>query len=250
MTKRGIKLYYSNKSNVIHAITPELKDLIDDYKLDFDPNKNIVLLTKNNAKKIENLIQHDPNYFPFSKIIFDSFTVNDIKINNNNALFAVIREIDRDSNTNVWRYNNRSSFFEIINYIIDPKNDFFIKLDKGDIKLPDLICKKCGTGIKSLSSKVCKYLSEFMYKKDNYYINDTYIRRALLFYLDYYGENRQKSNGTILATSWKVYNLSYKELFLLLEKLNNARNKKHNDGQMTKNELDHIIWYCYKSFDA
>jgi len=45
-----------------------------------------------------------------------------------------------------------------------------------------------------------------------------------------------------------VNSMSYETLHKWLEKLHEARNKKHQ-CKITKSELDHILWYCYKSFD-
>lgn len=204
----------------------------------------IVLLTKNNASKIEEQIKRDDDYFPFSKAIFDYYGKNKIMRNDERSLFAVIREIDRDNSTNVWRYKtNRESFYGMISYIEKSENKFFSKLEEGDCKLPDDIVNKCGTAVKSLSSKVCKYLSEFIYAKDNFYINDKVIRHMLLFYLDYYGVEHSE-----LKSNHSVDSLTYVELYKWLEKLHIARNQKYKDT-ITKSELDHILWYCYKSFD-
>lgn len=42
--------------------------------------------------------------------------------------------------------------------------------------------------------------------------------------------------------------LSYELLFEKLETLREAAEKEGHE--LTRNELDHIIWYCYKSFKA
>ena len=215
------------------------------YHKNGNPNGNkIVLLTKDNADKIENKIKIDDDYFPFSKNIFDFYGTQDVIKDTNRALFAVVRMIDRDNNTGVWRYGHKKQFYKMIDYIKDRRNNFFNRLNdqnKGDTTLPDEIVVACGTEVKSLSSKVCKYLCEFIYQGDNYYINDRVVRHILLFYLDYYGVQHNLSNN-------KVDELSYVDLYSLLTKLHNARNAEHN-GTITKSQLDHILWYCYKSFD-
>lgn len=250
-----LKIRYNTKNKIIGLSTNEKKReldlLIEANSLDtaFDKNNNtIVLLTADNAKKIEDAIKKDNNYFPFANIIYKYYEnlvgCEGIKENKDNSLFAIIREIDRDNSTNVWRYKkNRKSFNEMIEYITDSKNDFWIRLEQGDEKLPDDICKKCGSGLKSLSSKVCKYLCEYANFGDNYYINDSFIRAMLLFYLDAYDVNHEKLN-TIHSVSTK----SYEELYYWLDQLHQARDKKHDD-EIKKSELDHIMWYCYKSFE-
>lgn len=203
----------------------------------------IVLLTKENADIIGGLIETDDNYFPFSRIIFDYFGADNVKKDTERALFAVIREIDKDNNTNAWRYEkNRDSFYRLIDYVMDSETKFFEELEKGEKELPDKLVLRAGSAVTSLSSKVCKYLSEFMYGKDDYYINDSYVRAMLLFYLDFYGVEHKE-----LRSIDRVNGLSYVELYEWLEKLHNARNDKYADT-ITKSQLDHIMWYCYKDY--
>lgn len=230
-------IYNKGKKDIVAS--SDFKNFISKHKLatGTKPYGEIVLLTRQNADIVENLIASDDNYFPFSRELFKYYRLRRIKKPKDKALFAVLREIDRDNSTNVWRYGkNRKSLYNVCNYIHDPKNKFFKKLKAGDISLPDNIAQD-ENGIKSFSSKVCKYLCEFAYGKDNYYINDSVVRRVLLFYLDYYEVN----HDSILD----VDELSYEELFNLLEKLRNKANTKHGNT-IKKSELDHILWYCYK----
>ena len=234
-------LKYNKNNTEIKDISHILERLIKEKELDFDRTSNIVKLTKNNATKIEKTIKNDDDYFPFFSQIFKSYELNDIKNNKNKALFACVREIDRDNNTNVWRYKtNRKGFYDVINYM--SSNKFWEALKKGNPELPDTLVKNGGT--KSLSSKICKYISEEMLKYDNtfnpdsYYINDSVVRAVLLFYLDYY----EIEHNTIKSIS-DVAKLNYSKLFDLLEHL-----RQKADENLTRNELDHILWYCYKSF--
>lgn len=228
----------------------DLNALIENNDLQFDDLQNkqlpskgkIVLLTRHNADIIEKLIANDDDYFPFSQLLFNSFGLDKVKNNTDKALLAVAREIDRDNSTNVWRYKERrGSFYKMIEYIADPNNEFFDKLQRGKTNLPDEL-NNCGPALKSLSSKMCKYLSEFAFGSDHYYINDSFVRAVLPFYLDYYGIPHPK-----LRSLAAVDQLTYVELYGWLEQLHDARNKQYHD-QMTKSELDHILWYCYKSF--
>lgn len=249
------KLNYTNESHFITKISKTLEKLINDYNLDFDLDNNIVLLTKRNSKIIENIIENDDNYFPFSytlyKYFIEKYGIEGFKRNEGKSLYALIREIDRDNSTNVWRYkNHRDAFNKCIAYIVNPKNQFFEKLEKGDSALPDIIVNECGSELKSLSSKICKYLAEWMYpSSDKYYINDKFVRHVLLFYLDLYKVDKEV-NGKEIDSSSKVDNLSYSKLFILLEKLNEESARKHKQEKLSKSCLDHILWYCYKSFIA
>jgi hypothetical protein len=172
----------------IEKLSPVLRKLQQDNPgLEIDPDRNIVLLTKKNSQIIERLFLEDGDYYPFAEKLFERFGKDSVMVNKDKALFAVVREIDRDNSTNVWRYKrNRWALNALVEYMADTKNDFWKKLEKGEKNLPDKLRDKGGTSVRSLSSKVCKYLSEYAFKKDNYFIDDKFIRCALLFYLDYY----------------------------------------------------------------
>ena len=238
------KLKYSKNQPTIEKITDDLSSLVTANNLDFDSQYNIVKLTKHNTNIIGNLMLHDDDCIQFAEIIFKSFSKDDIIKNNNKSLICVLRELDRDKNTNVWRYKkNRDGIYAILDYIVDPRNSFFDRLCKGDVNLPDDLVKVGGTRIKSFASKVCKYLSIYMFDKDNYYINDSYIRQALLYYLDYYNADKFITDGKELTNGSQINNLTYKELYNLLEQL------RYKSENLTRDEIDHIIWYCYRSFD-
>ena len=131
----------------------------------------------------------------------------------------------------------------MISFISNPKNHFFDRLKSGDTELPDCIVQECGNGLKSLSSKICKYLCEFAFHKDNYYINDSFVRHILLFYLDYYEIKHQE-----LKSCNDIDHLDYIGLHRWLSALHTKKKQKYKDT-ITKSELDHILWYCYKSFE-
>lgn len=235
------KIRYSSRTKIIED-SAIFDQLINDNCLSTDGKT--VLLTKDNARIVEELIKNDDDYFPFSQTLFEHYGINKIQHNAEKSLFAVAREIDRDNSTNVWRYKtNRNSFYNMISFISNPKNHFFDRLKSGDTELPDCIVQECGNGLKSLSSKICKYLCEFAFHKDNYYINDSFVRHILLFYLDYYEIKHQE-----LKSCNDIDHLDYIGLHRWLSALHTSRNQKYKDT-ITKSELDHILWYCYKSFE-
>lgn len=167
----------------------------------------------------------------------------------------VLREIDRDNCTNVWRYDEkgREAFRSIIKYISNKKNNFFSDLEKVRVDLPDVLLDqaKKSKDIKSFCSKVCKYLDDYVYKNNRYYINDKYIRHALPFYLDKYNVKIEFDNKKFEYKSYRDFDkLPYKELFICLDELKDAASRFHKEKILKKNDLDHIIWYCYKSFYA
>ena len=68
-------------------------------------------------------------------------------------------------------------------------------------------------------------------------------RHILLFYLDYYEIKHQE-----LKSCNDIDHLDYIGLHRWLSALHTSRNQKYKDT-ITKSELDHILWYCYKSFE-
>ena len=256
------KLSYDKNNKKIDKLSYELKKLVKNCELKHD--HNIVLLNKKNADKIKEEINKDDYYIPFARILYNHYTNNnkaiDEFINNNkervkDPIFIVMREIDRDNNTNVWRYKDkRGNFIKIYEYIKDKNNKFFEELKAKKQDLPDKLTEISDIGIKSLSSKICKYLCEYIYDEDGYFINDKYIRHALPFYLEYYQIefpkiiNKEGKKVTI-ESSKDCDKLTYKDLFDSLNKLLTKVNEKvKEEDKITKNELDSIIWYSYKSF--
>ena len=63
----------------------------------------------------------------------------------------------------------------------------------------------------------------------------------MLFYLDYYEVPHNKYNK-----SKELYEEKYKDLYNMLDEL---KRKVEKEG-LTRREIDHIIWYCYKSYKA
>ncbi len=234
----------------------DLAKLVQDNHLDMDYTKNIVKLTKDNSNIIEKLIED--NYIPFSQMIYKHYCNQNggaFPNTDKNAWKAVLIMIDFENSTQVRRFY-KADFDNIIDYIVNPSNNFTTRLSKGDISLVDDINKQSTRNIKSLSSKICKYMAEYMGFKDKYFINDYYIRSMLPYYLDYYKvdwkvdwknkyPNKKYPDLTIMNHR---ESLNYEELFLLLDALLNEVNKTQTTP-LTKSELDHIIWYCYKFYD-
>lgn len=224
--------------------------LVTDKNIEIDRTNNLVKLTKSNSKIIEKLIIDDYGYISLANMIYKQLCIeNNGSFPNTKSVWnALVRIIDLDNSTQVWRFH-RHDFHNIIDYIIEPSNKFIDRLSCGDVSLVDEIKNSMQpVNIKSLPSKICKYTSEYMNFGDNYFINDYYIRSMLPFYLDYYHvdwSNICDRNSLTMKTRREA--LSYQVLFKLL----NALLKKINEnGQetLTKSELDHIIWYCYKSY--
>lgn len=230
----------------------ELNELVTTKGLEIG-NNNLVRLTKGNSKIIETALKEDDGYFDFSRIVFEYLTIKEGKnrfpYESKSAWIKLIRMIDLVNYTQVWRFR-RGSIESIVSFITDPQNKFVSRLKAGDIKLVDEMTKKIAieqnADIKSLPSKICKYVSEYSNPEcgDKYFINDYYIRSMLPYYLDYYKVDYRHIE---LDKKSVRESLSYEELFNLMDALLNKVNEQEKE-RLTKNELDHIIWYCYKSY--
>ena len=190
------KLKYNNKAKLSNQ-TLILKKMCEEKKLDcldetITAEKNIlVALTKTNSEKIENMINAD-SYFPSSRYVYEYYKqiekIDFSKVDDSKTKRAyehIIRLIDYENSTNVWRFN-RKAFRDIINYITDPTKNFYNRLQKGDTKLPDDLKNSTGKNILSLCSKICKYMAELLFNKnhkehDKYYIYDWYVAHVLPF---------------------------------------------------------------------
>lgn len=245
MTKTNSIIKYNKKSKIIEQFTPELNELVK-HGLTFTTTKfgNLINLDKDNSRIIEGNLLKDSDYFPFSKHIYDYifklknvplYSDPDLKI----KLKCVIRQIDTDNSTGEWRFHKESRISKVIDYISDSKNHFFESLKKGDIDLPDEINACADNGMPSLSSKICKYLHEYIYNKDAYFINDSYIRALALFY---YEHNFGKPHPVYNSIN-KMYKINYKDLFSILEDV-----RIRACPTLKRNDFDHIIWYSYKSY--
>ena len=157
------QLKYNEKNQKIIKMTKQLEEL-KKQKLDVNKN-NIVRLTKQNSDFIEKKLINDDDYYPFTKTLVKYFGEECI-INNsleknvdncaNGALFAVLREIDRDNNTNVWRYGTGRNQFNLIFKYMNAKDEFFTELKHGTGCLPDALT--------AIGLEICNDVSEYKKK--------------------------------------------------------------------------------------
>ena len=225
--------------------------VITNLKLDVDKEeKDLILLNNNNSNIIEPHIKSNENYnaffykkiYKYYKALLKSRTVMQA---NRNCVLDIIKMIDLENSTNIWRYvKSRPYIKRMVDFIVDPKSDFWNDLKSCDQTLVDRLLNyaKAGKasidGPKSLASKICKYLSElFDSNLDSYYINDSVVRHTLPFYYRYY-VNKPIANN--------CQKLSYTDISKYLDEIANAAFKEHGGKKLKKSELDHIMWYCYR----
>ena len=215
----------------------------------------IVLLNKSNSKIIEEAIKKDSGYIQFSKRIYEYEKIMNNNVfprDNKQSILALVRMIDIENSTQVWRYD-RNALNRMVDFICNSVNNFWDKLESGDVELVDKLTeaskdpsnvKKRSNGKKSLASKICKYLAEFEYKKYHYYINDSFVRKVVIPYVHYYMSKKDYDEVMEMGApdSW-----SYKQLFDVLDKLHKSIECNLKSSQkINRSCFDHIMWYCYK----
>lgn len=205
----------------------------------------IVLLNKNNSQIIENEINNNPDYNGnFARKIYEYHKMTSggsFPEYKQTAALDVVRMIDFENSTQIWRFrNNRNYLTKMVDYIVDPYSNFWQDLAKGDIDLIGNLINASGAsytvgGPRSLASKICRYLSLYHFNADAYYVNDSVVRHVLPYYLNYYGLTLPSKNKTYFD------HISYNDLHNYLEKI-----RSQICPNLTKEELDHLMWYCYK----
>lgn len=216
---------------------------------------NVVEISKSNSCIIEADINKNPDFNShFTKKICQYHLArlqgnqSDLQ-KDKEAIHDIVRMIDIENSTNAWRYKT-NQLDKMVDYMVDPRNGFWDALKKGNIDLVEKLRKSSGAtaqtdGPKSLASKICKYCSEIFYSLDHYYINDKVIRHVLPYYFYYYANQKSVKFNLNFSidkmTEAQFNNASYEDLFKWLDEL-----KSKTCPCLTKNELDHILWYCYR----
>lgn len=223
---------------------------IKSLKLSFNKTGFVVMIDNHNSLIIENDISKNPDYNAhFTNKIFEYHKqINKGKFPQTGkkakeAVFDVVRMIDLENNTNIWKYKKtkRQYLTNMVNFMVNVKSNFWNELKSGNPKLVDKLIEESGApsdadGPKSLASKICKYLSELMWPgSDSYYINDSVIRHVLPYYLNFYAIKTTSKNKNYFDS------ISYGDLFDYMEKI-----RKTTSLKLKKSEIDHIMWYCYR----
>ena len=229
---------------------------------------HLILLNKHNSDIIEEQISGDPNYIQFTKMLIQYYidhsdtTPKAFPKYNREAVLAIVRMIDVENSTNVWRFN-REKVFEMVDYIIDRDKNFWSDLIDEDVDKRKQLVKSLANSspdedseeegeeerndtIKpnSLASKICKYFAQYIENDENqklYFINDSFVRSTLLYYYYFYtGEELTKK---------EINAYTYDKLFDKLDEILDKANKDIEDENLkiTRGRMDHIMWYCYKN---
>lgn len=193
----------------------------------------MVKLTKENSRIVEACIAVDPVYqSKGQKIMKQYFDAGDYSVT---AYYDIINRIATENSTRT----SKKSMACLAEYCANPCNGFLERIRKGDQYLVDeLLQHLVNNGQrkdKSLASKLCRYLNEWLYDGCAYTINDSVVRAILPYYLAYYKIDKD------LWQDKNFEELSYMEFYSIFCAVRNKVKELNN------HELDHLIWYAYKN---
>lgn len=151
------------------------------------------------------------------------------------AYYEIINRIATENSTRT----SKETMKCLAAYCANPDNNFLSRVESGDQHLVDAMLRHLvqngSRKDKSLVSKVCRYLNEWLYGGCAYTINDSVVRAVLPYYLAYYKIDRN------LWQNKNFEKLSYAEFYEIFSAVRDEVKVLNN------HQLDHLIWYAYKS---
>lgn len=192
----------------------------------------MVKLSKGNSSIVEIEIENDFGYRHIGKMAFDvMYSNNDYS---KESFYQVINKIATENST----ITSKVVMSLLAEYCSNLDNWILERLKEGNPQLVDdlleHLVKNGEKRDKSLASKNCRYMNEWLYYEDSFTINDSVVRKVLPYYLAYYKIDKSLWYGKNLD------DLSYVEFFRLFNAL------KDLILEMNRHELDHLMWYTYK----
>lgn len=222
-----MKLKEMESPKVLVSITTPQDVMDTDFMLD---ENYMYKLTKYNAKKAYDLIKKHYNDSSYEVYYNIEKREKSLEKYDKYELTILLKKIAVSNST-----RTPNSNIEILaDYIIKNRKEVLKRIKFGDIELVDELTYIDGFSRreKSFASKVCSYLCKLEFEQSKFPINDNVVRTILPYYLNYYGVEIPKK---------KLEECSYKELKILVDRLN-----KELPESMKYDEIDNIIWYCYK----
>ena len=217
---------------------------------------NLVEINSNNSKIIEYLIINGTDTSKVYVTKAQQYYINNKDINNMvkslksytksevNTLISLINEDNSTFDKALSTGRDISGIEFFTDFICKDISSFIKCLDKpNDKSIVDKMVedykKHGGYNAKSFASKICKYICEFELKKYNFYIRDKIVSSLIPYYLKKYCFPKPIPNFDTIES------LSYVDFYSLLDYINSA-----SKSSLNKSEIDHIIWYSYKSWDV
>lgn len=232
----------------------------DPYKLDHIQfnTQSIAALTRKNADFIEAVVELDSNYGKdktedwFKKMLKGG----DFK----KCLSEAITEIDKINSTRLEAgVNGRNEMVKrvlsLCNNVEDLKRELLKEFSANDekhilYKLTDKIKAKNRDGYRynlSFATKFCSYASQFLEIGDNYSKYDSVVAKCLPLYSECYLKGKTAKNHFLVKqhkndlesrlSLYATYSAYINRIMALI---------KADNINLTRSELDHIIWYCFK----
>lgn len=216
---------YSAKDIAMLTTDKELKEK----GLRYDDNY-MYALVKENYEAVNKMIENSPKYSSCQKKYenadFDSFEEQRwvefiIDINAENSTRASRKTCEYLAKTMYQRGRQNSWQFEVKDV------DYFVnELSKMNFRYE-----------KSLISKILKYHDLWRYAdKDTFVVNDRIIRQVLPYYLKYYKITEFADKRSYPTRD----DMSYSNLHSMISAIQEKTN-------LSKHQIDQIIWYCYKN---
>lgn len=193
----------------------------------------MVRLSKYNSDIVEGSIAEDPAYQSNTKAIMENrFNVGDYSTE---AFYEIINRIATENSTRT----SKKTMQCIAAYCAESNTHFLDRMKAGDQRLvDDLLQHLVNNGSrkdKSLASKICRYLNEWLYGSSDFTINDSVVRAIMPYYLAYYKIDRN------LWYNKNFEELSYLEFYQLFSAI------REHVMELNNHQLDHLIWYAYKN---
>lgn len=193
----------------------------------------MVQLTKENSDIVEACIAVDPAYQSKGKAIMEGyFNAGDYSLE---AYYDIINRIATENYTRT----SKETMECMAAYCADPAKKFLARIKEGDQELVDALLQHLvqngSRKDKSLASKLCRYLNEWLFGGCAYTINDSVVRAILPYYLAYYKIDRRLWQGK------NFEKLSYMEFYSIFSAVRDEVKVLNN------HQLDHLIWYAYKN---
>lgn len=238
-TKRDVSFHPEKPKDVIECSLPisyeeELLITVPNNLVGLSKDEYLMVqLTKENSEIVERCIANDPKYQSNGKTIMKQLlSTGDYS---KEAYYQIIKCIANENSTRT----SNETISCLATYCAGYSDRFLDRLKTGEIELVDDISRYLTNSgrrkEKSLASKLCRYLNEWLFDDCAYTINDSVVRAILPYYLAYYKIDHNLWYGIDFEA------LSYKDFYSLFSKLRDKVEVLNN------HQLDHLIWYSYKN---
>ncbi|MBR2588671.1 MAG: hypothetical protein IKD77_05675 [Bacilli bacterium] len=225
-----------------------------DEVLKFEINENdLPKLVEKNVKLIDFIINNDSNYRSDNEENNALSTLNLVKQYKRNPskdnLEKIIKAIDKQNSTHLSVSGNNTGdnkgIEKTVEYIYDKigLNELNERIKNGDTSLVDEIAINAVNNryIISFASKFCTYMSRYMFNDDKFSIYDGIMARILPYYYFMYVDNKKRvviNNKIMKKKGYEWYSSLIKQVI--------KQTKVKENYQISRKDLDHLLWYYYK----